>query len=224
MTEQDQVDRDTVRQYIDKLDRAFASAAASESRLGVTQLILSLGLLALSFGLVSVGRNITISGLTFSIPVSTLLIVLAALSVGISVLFWSNSATGSTLASEIEQQYGRLGFGLPAKGSRQNPWGISGTLENPMATLRVRPPSILLVAYWLSAALLGTLVAGVPAIAQGAACVRFAAAVGGSWAWLSLLLPTLGFLHMLAVLSAAPLAQSPRTTESPASPDSPTLR
>jgi hypothetical protein len=198
------VENELLRSYIDKLDRAHATASASESRLTASVIVVSAGLLALSAGVVSVDQKITISGIQFSMPLSTFLIAGTVLTFALSLLCWATTRRTALLQEEIETMYLRAGFRIDAPpDSDRNPWSSSGPIEVAVPGAESSEYRILKAADLISSWGVGLVILLLPTAAQVVATVRVSQALGGI-AWLLLLLPILTLLQMAAMGEQSP--------------------
>ena len=196
----DGTDIETLRNYIDKVDRAFVSTAASESRLLLANSLISVVLGAVGLGAVSVDERIEIQGIAFSAPLSSLLLAGAVASVTLTTLFWATVSHASSLQLELMRLYGQAGFEVPAgTDSSRNPWASAGPFETAVPGAEPSRFKVLAPIELLLGVAVVVVLALMPIAAQAIACVRASQALGGDWAWLLLLLPATSALGAAAL-------------------------
>jgi hypothetical protein len=187
---EEQVDPETLRSYIDKVDRAFASAATSSSRLQFANILLAVALGAIALGAVSVEEKFEIQGLSFSMPLTSLLVGASATSLALTCMSMATTHHTLQLGQELVALYRRLGFEVPSSlDSMRNPWSSAGPLEVLISGEEVSTRATLRAVDTLVT--VGVLIAifVLPIAAQAIACGRTANALGGDLAWLLLLFP-----------------------------------
>ena len=133
-------DIETLRHYIDKVERAWVNTATSQSRLLTVNILLAVVLGALGLGVVSVEEKVEIQGLSFSLPLTSLLIACAAGSLAVTTLYWATWNRTGMLGSEIVRLYRQAGFEVPAgDASNRNPWSSASPMETAVSGDEVSP-------------------------------------------------------------------------------------
>jgi hypothetical protein len=122
-----QPDPETERLYIAHLADAVKTVNAQQSRLIAVNGVLSTPLLALALGIVSASDTLEVSGLSFKLPLSTLLIGVSVASAVLCMLVFGLKRRWERLVEAVRERYERLGIERPP--SRHDPFGASAGLE-----------------------------------------------------------------------------------------------
>jgi hypothetical protein len=139
MTESESGSRDVILDVIGREHQALTAAGQQIHTTLIWQFILACATLALRFGWVTIGSQLSLGGLTVSIPQPSLVLVLSAV---VMVLFWrvaSLTLYGYHLRKIIASRYDALGFT-----AHTDPSGFRGFLYPDVLTVLDALPSRLL--------------------------------------------------------------------------------
>jgi hypothetical protein len=181
-------DKETVLHHIDKLYSTQALIWESLNRIVLTEVILSVVLIALSSGIISLDESVEITGLKIKISLSVVLSVGAVLIAMLMTQFVSQFRHSFIFRDKIEALYSSLGYTDPARETKAEAFSPPGSFWSIFATTKDTSSNWFISTFSVSFSILMLLgvLAIMPLIAQVVCGLKVAALFGYQW-WIYLL-------------------------------------